>query len=93
MTRKYHLEDTKHHGPTCQSGRSGAALRGEHITLGFDDFCAAPESIQCSRCAGGRLFAFLVRQATKKLDAWEPEDDPNGWISRDAALIAARRIA
>ena len=61
--RKTHLQDTRHYGPACQSGRSGAALRGEHITVKFDEFVASVG--QCERCASSKLFSFLQRQASK----------------------------
>jgi hypothetical protein len=63
MSRATHLQDTKFHGPTCQSGRSGGSLRGEHITVKFAEFIAA--SGQCERCKSGKLFALLSRQAAK----------------------------
>ena len=65
MTRKHHLQDTKHFGPTCQSGRSGGSLLGEHITEKFAEFNARPAELQCSRCATGKLFALLTRKAAK----------------------------
>lgn len=61
MSRKIHLQDTKHYGPTCQSGRVGGALRGEHITVKFAEFKVS--SGQCERCANSKLFAFLQRKA------------------------------
>ena len=60
---KVHLEHTVRHGPTCQTGRSGAALRGEHITEGYAEFVAEPVAYQCNRCAASKLFAFLQRKA------------------------------
>jgi hypothetical protein len=63
--RKYHLRHTVHSGPTCQTGRMGAALRGEHITEQFSEFVTRPADWQCSRCAASKLFAFLTRQAAK----------------------------
>lgn len=59
--RKTHLQDTKHFGPTCQSGRSGGALRGEHITVKFSEFVTSAG--QCERCKASKLFAFLQRKA------------------------------
>ncbi len=69
MARKYHLQDTKHYGPTCQGGRSGAGLirSGEHITLKYSDFSATARELRCDRCNNGRLFAFLERQTAKAL--------------------------
>jgi hypothetical protein len=64
MTRKYHLQHTIHRGPTCQTGRSGGSLRGEHITVKYDEFITYT-SLQCSRCAASKLFSFLTRQAAK----------------------------
>jgi hypothetical protein len=66
MTRKHHLQHTVHRGPTCQTGRSGAALRGEHITEAFAEFSGRPADLQCDRCKASKLFAFLQRQATKQ---------------------------
>jgi hypothetical protein len=63
--RKYHLQHTQHRGPTCQTGRIGAALRGEHITEKFDEFVTRPADWQCSRCAASKLFGFLTRHAAK----------------------------
>ena len=63
MTRKYHLRHTSHGGPTCQTGRAGAALRGEHITVKYAEFSACRAELQCSRCASSKLFAFLTRKA------------------------------
>ena len=62
MARKAHLQHTVHRGPTCQTGRVGAALKGEHITVKFAEFVA--ESHQCERCKSSKLFAFLSRKAT-----------------------------
>lgn len=59
--RKSHLQHTVSRGPTCQTGRVGGALRGEHITEGYADFAARPADAQCHRCASGKLFAFLQR--------------------------------
>jgi len=63
MSRKLHLQHTVHRGPTCQTGRAGAALRGEHFTTGYAEF-AADVSAQCTRCKNSKLFAFLQRKAT-----------------------------
>jgi len=90
MHRKEHLSHTKHGGPTCKTGRIGAALQGEHITLKYSEF--ATSAAQCARCRSSSLFAFLERQAAKELDAWIPEA-PDAWIAADAALIAKRRAA
>lgn len=65
MTRKEHLQHTLHGGPTCQTGRAGGSLRGEHITLSWDEFAVSPH--QCSRCRSSKLFSFLERQAAKAL--------------------------
>lgn len=65
MTRKHHLQHTVHNGPTCQTGRSGAALRGEHITEKFEKFVTRSVELQCTRCAASKLFAFLTRKAAK----------------------------
>jgi hypothetical protein len=64
--RKAHLQHTVHYGPTCQSGRSGGSLRGEHITEKFSEFAKEPAEQRCTRCANSKLFAFLQRQAAKK---------------------------
>jgi hypothetical protein len=91
MTRKTHLEHTTHGGPTCQTGRVGAALRGEHITVKLDEFALCADAHRCTRCKGSKLFAFLKRQSDKVLvDAWIPEAS-DAWIAADAALIAANR--
>ena len=90
MTRKVHLEHTVHSGPSCQTGRVGASLRGEHITVNFDEFTLSSDALRCSRCESSKLFAFLHRQRNKALDAWIPEA-PETWIAADAALIAANR--
>lgn len=91
MTRKHHLENTSGGGPVCQRGRIGAALRGEHITLSFEDFIGERSDLRCTRCEKSTLFAYLQRQHQKKLDAWEPVDDPDAWKVADDALISARR--
>lgn len=66
MTHKHHLQDTVKYGPTCQSGRSGGSLRGEHFTFRFVEFLATPAEQRCDRCASSKLFSFLQRQAAKK---------------------------
>jgi len=63
MAHKYHLEHTSKGGPTCQNGRIGATLRGEHFTFKFAEFVAAPAALRCTRCESGKLFAFLQRKA------------------------------
>lgn len=88
MTRKYHLQDTKHYGPTCQSGRSGAALRGEHITLSYSEFSTTAAAFRCDRCSNSKLFSFLERRAA---DQWVPVADQDAWKAADDALIATRR--
>lgn len=60
--RKTHLQDTKHFGPTCQGGRIGGQLRGEHVTVKFKEFNLAFGEGQCERCASSKLFAFLQRR-------------------------------
>lgn len=50
-------------GPTCQRGRVGGALRGEHFTFGIKEFIATPPELRCARCANSMLFAFLKRKA------------------------------
>lgn len=64
--RKDHLTHTVRGGPTCQSGRSGGSLRGEHFTLPAAQFLALDPELRCARCASSKLFAFLQRQAAKK---------------------------
>lgn len=64
--RKDHLQHTVSGGPTCQRGRSGGSLRGEHLTSPFEEFVALAPELRCSRCASSKLFAFLQRQAAKK---------------------------
>lgn len=66
MTHKHHLEHTVKYGPTCQSGRSGGSLRGEHFTYSAAEFLALPAERRCDRCASSKLFSFLQRQAAKK---------------------------
>lgn len=63
MSRKIHLKHTVQGGPTCQTGRVGGALRGEHITVQFSEFVAERGEYQCSRCLASKLFAFLQRKA------------------------------
>lgn len=60
--RKHHLQHAVHRGPTCQTGRTGAALRGEHITECFAEFAARPVDLQCTRCLASKLFTFLQRK-------------------------------
>lgn len=67
MTRKDHLKHTVHGGPTCKSGRSGASLRGEHLTLPASQFLTLAPELRCERCVSSKLFAFLQRQAAQKL--------------------------
>jgi hypothetical protein len=64
MARKIHLQHTVNHGPTCQTGRAGAGLRGEHITVKFDGFVTYAVA-RCDRCSSSKLFAFLQRRASK----------------------------
>lgn len=63
MIRKTHLKHTVTGGPTCQKGRSGGQLRGEHITFAFAEFVAEDQAVRCERCASSKLFAFLLRRA------------------------------
>ena len=63
MTRKTHLKHTVHGGPTCQKGRTGGALSGEHITVRYAEFITERADIQCERCRSSKLFAFLERKA------------------------------
>jgi hypothetical protein len=67
--RKDHLQHTVHYGPACKSGRSGGSLRGEHITLPAAQFLALSQDLRCDRCSSSKLFAFLQRQADKKVGA------------------------
>ena len=64
MARKVHLQDTRSSvaGPTCQSGKFGWSLRGEHLTVKFADFVTEPAEHQCSRCRSSKLFSFLTRR-------------------------------
>jgi hypothetical protein len=64
--RKDHLTHTVRGGPTCQSGRSGGSLRGEHLTVPAAEFLALAPEQRCTRCTSSKLFAFLQRQAAKK---------------------------
>jgi hypothetical protein len=57
--RKYHLKSSKHYGPTCQSGRRCPAIDGEHITVAYKEFKAAPVEARCQRCAKSKLFQFF----------------------------------
>lgn len=66
--RKDHLKHTVNGGPTCQRGRIGGNLRGEHLTAPFEEFIALAPELRCSRCANSKLFAFLQRQAAKKAE-------------------------
>lgn len=66
---KAHLQHTIHHGPTCQSGRIGGQLRGEHFTYKFEEFVTVPVEQRCSRCSASKLAAYLERQAAKKAEA------------------------
>jgi hypothetical protein len=90
MTLKTHLQHTADSGPTCQRGRAGGTLRGEHMTVGFDDFVREWAALRCTRCENSKLFAFLERKA---LEQWVPVSDPNAWKAADDALIAARRAS
>lgn len=92
MTRKMHLKHSQFGGPTCQRGRVGGSLRGEHLSEGFDDFVERSEELQCARCVASPLFGFLQRQQAKSLAEWEPEA-PDAWKAADDALVAARRAA
>jgi hypothetical protein len=93
MFRKDHLQHTVHYGPTCQSGRSGGSLRGEHITLPAAEFLALAPELRCVRCASSKLFAFLKRQADKQAATdWQAEA-PDAWKAADDALIAQHRAA
>ena len=69
MYRKDHLQHTVKFGPTCNGGRDGGSLRGEHITLPAAEFLALAPELRCERCASSKLFAFLQRQAAKKMEA------------------------
>jgi len=66
MSHKHHLQHTVKYGPTCQGGRSGGSLRGEHFTAPAAEFLALPSEMRCVRCASSKLFNFLQRQASKK---------------------------
>lgn len=63
--RKDHLLHTVRFGPTCQSGRSGGGLRGEHLTVPAAQFLALSPEHRCEKCAKSKLFLFLQRQANK----------------------------
>lgn len=63
MIRKNHLSHTVKSGPVCQAGKTGGALRGEHITYPFAEFAEMPAEHQCAKCRSSKLFAFLVRRA------------------------------
>lgn len=91
MAHKDHLKHTGHGGPTCQRGRTGGALRGEHFTSSYAEFSALPVERRCARCSASKLFAVLERETAKALAGdWEPEA-PDAWKNADDALIAARR--
>ncbi len=60
---KNHLQHTVNNGATCQRGRAGASLRGEHLTYKYSDFVATPVEHRCTRCNNSKLFAFLQRKA------------------------------
>jgi hypothetical protein len=92
MIRKDHLKHTTDSGPTCQRGRIGGSLRGEHLTVSYSEFSALPVEQRCARCNSSKLFAFLERQTAKALAGdWEPVADPNAWKAADDAVIAAHR--
>jgi hypothetical protein len=63
--RKHHLQHTVRFGATCQSGRTGGSLRGEHLTFQAKEFLAMPPEDRCEKCAKSKLFLFLQRQANK----------------------------
>lgn len=67
--RKDHLQHTVKFGPTCKGGRFGGGLSGEHITVPASEFLTLAPEQRCDRCASSKLFAFLQRQAAKKLEA------------------------
>lgn len=91
MSRKDHLKHTANSGPTCQRGRTGGALRGEHLTAPFAEFKALPPARRCARCAASPLFAYLQRQEAKTATVdWEPEA-PDAWKAADDAVMAAHR--
>lgn len=66
MIRKDHLQHTVHGGPTCKSGRTGASLKGEHLTVPAKQFLGLDPSFRCERCANSKLFAFLQRQTAQR---------------------------
>lgn len=82
MTRKTHLKNPRNGAVTCQ-GRTGGALRGEHITCGYAEFVAEPAEFQCSRCRASKVFAYLQRCA-EKTAAVAPE--PRGCAEMDRPL-------
>jgi hypothetical protein len=91
MTRKEHLQHTNGGGPTCQNGRAGGAIRGEHFTSKYSEFSALPLERRCTRCNSSKLFAFLERQTAKALAGdWEPEDQ-DAWKASDDKLMRAYR--
>lgn len=60
--RKTHLQHTVKYGPACQGGRSGGAISGEHITVGYNSFANELPQYQCAKCVSSKLFSFLARQ-------------------------------
>lgn len=93
MNRKDHLKHTGNGGPTCQRGRMGGALRGEHFTTQYAEFKELPAERRCSRCASSPLFAYLQRQEAKTAAMdWEP-DASDAWKAADDAVMAAHRAA
>ena len=60
---KNHLQHTVNNGATCQRGRTGASLRGEHFTYKYSEFVATPVEHRCIRCNNSKLFSFLQRKA------------------------------
>lgn len=90
MTRKAHMQHTTKFGPTCQGGKVGGSLRGEHVTMEFSEFAKLDEDKRCSRCTASPLFSFLQRKAEAESAAqWEPEE-PDAWKKSDDALLAAK---
>jgi hypothetical protein len=91
MTHKEHLQHTNGNGPTCQNGRMGGSIRGEHFTSKYSEFAAYPVERRCTRCSNSKLFAFLERQAAKaSTDDWVPEDQ-DAWKVADDKLMRAYR--
>lgn len=64
MSRRTHLEHPSYRGPTCQRGRIGGALRGEHITVKYADFKLDP--LRCSRCEASKVFKFLQKKEQQR---------------------------